>query len=95
MARGIMVMKYASIIAAVSFFALTSSAVTSRALAETAAQRLACTPDVWRLCSSDIPNVAAIKACLRQEHAKLSSACRTVMDTYDKPSRSTVALTAN
>ncbi len=55
------------------------------ALAEvTAAQRAACTPDVWRLCSSEIPNVEGIKACLRRETPRLSAGCRTVMETIDR-----------
>ncbi|MDP4021322.1 hypothetical protein Q8W71_01695 [Methylobacterium sp. NEAU 140] len=49
------------------------------ALAETSTQREACTPDVWRLCASDIPNVGAITQCLRRERARLSDACRTAM----------------
>lgn len=28
-------------------------------------QQMACTPDVWRLCSSQIPDVNRIVACLR------------------------------
>jgi hypothetical protein len=46
----------------------------------TAAQRAACTPDVWRLCSSEIPNVSAIIGCLHKQRAALSPACRQVMD---------------
>jgi hypothetical protein len=47
--------------------------VTSASRAEpTAAQREACTPDVLRLCSSQIPNVAGITACLRREKPRLS-----------------------
>ncbi len=39
-------------------------------------QRRACTPDVYRLCPSEIPNVRAITACLRRQKASLSEACR-------------------
>jgi hypothetical protein len=38
----------------------------------------ACTPDVYRLCAGEIPNVRAITACLRRNRASLSEACRTV-----------------
>jgi hypothetical protein len=46
----------------------------------TADQRAACTPDVFRLCSAQIPNVDAIVACLKREKAQLSSGCRAVFD---------------
>jgi hypothetical protein len=39
-------------------------------------QRRACTPDVYRLCAGEIPNVRAITACLRRQKASLSEACR-------------------
>jgi hypothetical protein len=41
-------------------------------------QRRACTPDVYRLCAGEIPNVRAITACLRRQKASLSEACRAV-----------------
>jgi hypothetical protein len=44
------------------------------------AQRAACTTDVWRLCSSEIPNINAIVGCLGKQRATLSPACRQVMD---------------
>ncbi|MBY0558438.1 MAG: hypothetical protein K2Q04_01130 [Hyphomicrobium sp.] len=39
----------------------------------------ACTPDVFRLCSAQIPNEDRIVACLNRHLAKLSPACRAVM----------------
>lgn len=51
----------------------------------TAEQRSACTPDVWRLCSSQIPNVAAITGCLKAERARLSPACRSAMGGAEPP----------
>ena len=42
-------------------------------------------PDVFRLCSSDVPNVGKITACLRRERGSLSPSCRSVMDEADKP----------
>ncbi len=54
---------------------------TSTAQAQgTPAQRRSCTPDVYRLCAGEIPNVRAITACLRRNRASLSDACRTVFD---------------
>jgi hypothetical protein len=46
----------------------------------TPAQRKACTPDVYRLCAGEIPNVRAITSCLRRQKASLSEACRAVFD---------------
>jgi len=43
-------------------------------------QRRACTPDAYRLCAGEIPNVRAITACLRRNRANLSDACRSVFD---------------
>ena len=42
--------------------------------------RRACTPDVYRLCAGEIPNVGAITACLHRHKGSLSSACRAAMD---------------
>mgnify|MGYP005819597035 CR=1 FL=1 len=42
-------------------------------------QRAACQSDAFRLCSAHIPDADAIAACLRQNDAKLSKACHTVM----------------
>jgi hypothetical protein len=61
---------------AVAFAALSSSA--SFAFSAEAQQR--CTGDAFRLCSSDIPNIPAITACMYKHRADLSTACRTVMD---------------
>jgi hypothetical protein len=46
----------------------------------TAQQRAACTPDAFRLCSSEIPNVERIIACMRAKKASLSPACKAVFD---------------
>ncbi|RUO97492.1 MAG: hypothetical protein EKK30_16255 [Hyphomicrobium sp.] len=42
-------------------------------------EQQACTPDVFRLCSAQIPNEDRIVACLNKHMAKLSPACREVM----------------
>jgi hypothetical protein len=39
-----------------------------------------CTGDAFRLCSSDIPNIPAITACMLKHRADLSVGCRTLMD---------------
>jgi hypothetical protein len=43
-------------------------------------QQMACTPDVWRLCSDRIPDVSRIVACLRDNTPRLSSGCRAVFE---------------
>jgi hypothetical protein len=43
-------------------------------------QQMACTPDVMRLCSDQIPDVGRITACLRQNTALLGHACRAVFE---------------
>lgn len=43
-------------------------------------QRRACTPDVYRLCAGEIPNVRAITACLRRQKASLSPACAAIFE---------------
>jgi len=43
-------------------------------------QRVACTPDVLRLCSAFIPNADEITACLRERNAELSVACSTAFE---------------
>jgi hypothetical protein len=45
-------------------------------------QRL-CMGDVFRLCSSEIPDVARITACMLRQKASLSPGCRSV---FGKPS---------
>jgi hypothetical protein len=44
----------------------------------TSEQRAACTPDVFRLCAGDMPNVPAITACMRKNRSNLSPACKAV-----------------
>jgi hypothetical protein len=59
---------------------LTLFATAAQAQQGTPDQRRACTPDVYRLCAGEIPNVRAITACLRRNRSSLSEACRTVFD---------------
>jgi hypothetical protein len=39
-----------------------------------------CTGDAFRLCSSEIPDIPRVTACMIKNRASLSSGCRTVMD---------------
>jgi hypothetical protein len=43
-------------------------------------QRAACTPDVFRLCGSEIPFVERIVACLKKEKPHLSPGCQAVFN---------------
>jgi hypothetical protein len=46
----------------------------------TDAQRMACTPDVFRLCGAEIPDTHRIVGCLRQNIELLSRPCRAVFE---------------
>jgi hypothetical protein len=59
-----------------SFAAVSSTA--SFAFSSEAQQM--CTGDAFRLCSSEIPNIPKITACMIKHKADLSSGCRAVMD---------------
>jgi hypothetical protein len=62
-------------------FAVSLSALSSTSsFAYTAEQQQMCTGDAFRLCSSEIPNISAITACMRKNKANLSTGCRAVMD---------------
>ncbi|WP_094194315.1 hypothetical protein [Bradyrhizobium viridifuturi] len=39
-----------------------------------------CTGDAFRLCSSEIPNIPRITACMVRNRSQLSSSCRVVLD---------------
>lgn len=47
-------------------------------------QQMACTPDVWRLCSDQIPDTNRIVACLRQNTPQLSNGCRAVFESNNQ-----------
>jgi hypothetical protein len=51
-------------------------ATISPAAAYTEAQIQACTPDVMRLCASEIPNVGRVSKCMMQKKSQVSAACR-------------------
>jgi len=64
------------LVCAVSFAALSPRA----SFAFSAEAQQMCTGDAFRLCSSEIPDVPAITACMYKHRAQLSTGCRTVMD---------------
>ena len=61
---------------AASFSALSSTS----SFAFSAEAEQMCTGDAFRLCSSEIPNIPKITACMIRQRASLSSGCRSVMD---------------
>lgn len=61
---------------AVAFAAASPSA----SFAFSAEAQQMCTGDAFRLCSSEIPNIPAITACMYKHRADLSAGCRSVMD---------------
>ena len=62
-------------------FAASMSALTSTSsFAFSAEAQQMCTGDAFRLCSSEIPNIPKITACMVKHRAELSAGCRTVMD---------------
>jgi hypothetical protein len=62
-------------------FCLAMLPASSHAFTQEDQQRL-CTGDVFRLCSSEIPNRARIIACMHRQKASLSQGCRSV---FGKP----------
>ncbi|MFE1598339.1 hypothetical protein [Methylobacterium sp. ID0610] len=70
---------------------LTGAGVTVSHAESTPEQRAACTPDVFRLCSSEIPDETRIKACLRRERPNLSRGCQAVFNALDRAPRAASA----
>lgn len=61
--------------------AATLGAMTStQSFAYSAEAQQQCTGDAFRLCSSEIPNISKITACMFKHRTELSPGCRTVMD---------------
>jgi hypothetical protein len=62
-------------------FAVSVSALSpTSSFAFSAEAQQMCTGDAFRLCSSEIPNIPAITACMVKHKADLSTGCRAVMD---------------
>jgi hypothetical protein len=66
----------AAILGSIAF----QSTVSAQENQGTEAQRMACTPDVFRLCGAQIPDRDRILSCLRQNIALLSRPCRAVFE---------------
>jgi hypothetical protein len=72
---------------AVPFSALSSSS----GFAFSAEAQQMCTGDAFRLCSSEIPNIPRITACMIKQRTSLSPGCRAVMDRDLKEARKLAA----
>ena len=57
-----------------------STVATLSSFAFSSKARQMCTGDAFRLCSSEIPNIARITACMLRNKANVSQGCRAVMD---------------
>jgi hypothetical protein len=68
----------ASLVLAVA--ASVSAISSSSGFAFSAEAQSMCSGDAFRLCSSEIPNIPKITACMIKQRANLSSGCRAVMD---------------
>lgn len=60
----------------IPFLLLLAFAATPACAQGTSQERSDCMGDALRFCSSDIPDVDEIEACLQQNMARLSPACR-------------------
>ena len=72
--------KICDISLALGFAAIVSIASTGSSFAFSSEARQQCTGDAYRLCSSEIPNIPKITACMMKHRSDLSAGCRTVMD---------------
>jgi hypothetical protein len=63
--------------------AITLAASSAGAFEATQEQREACTPDAFRLCSNEIPDIPRVTACMEANKNNLSPGCRAVFDASD------------
>lgn len=63
-----------------AFTVAVSTLASTASFAYTAEAQQMCTGDAFRLCSSEIPNIPKITACMRKHRSQLSAGCRAVMD---------------
>jgi hypothetical protein len=60
-------------------FAILVSAATLPVAAETAEERMACTPDANNLCADEIPDREKVYSCLVRKVNELSPACKKII----------------
>ncbi|MGT2502205.1 hypothetical protein ACVOMS_17820 [Bradyrhizobium guangxiense] len=66
-----------------SLLAVATTAIalqTSPGLAFSSEAQQMCTGDAMRLCSSEIPDIPRVRACMVRNKAQVSPGCRAVMD---------------
>jgi hypothetical protein len=80
-------LRQAALVLAVAASLSSLSSTSSFAFSAEAQQM--CTSDAFRLCSSEIPNIPKITACMIKHRSDLSTGCRAVMDRdmSQKPSK--------
>jgi hypothetical protein len=61
-------------------FVLSLPALSTQSFAFSAEAQQMCTGDAMRLCSSEIPNISKITACMIKQRTSLSTGCRTVLE---------------
>jgi hypothetical protein len=66
--------------ASIAVFAVSFSILSTSSYAFSPEAQQMCTGDAFRLCSSEIPDIPRITACMVRNHDNLSSGCRAVMD---------------
>jgi hypothetical protein len=64
---------------AILAFAILVSAATLPVAAETAEERMACTPDANNLCADEIPDRERVYSCLVKKVNELSPACKKII----------------
>src|SRR3954468_10987278 len=74
--------------------ALTVSALSTAAFAQSNEDQQACMNDAFRVCSATIPDRTRTIACMVQHKAQLSAACQMVMDKYAPGGNATQVATA-
>jgi hypothetical protein len=70
-----------SVLFALTLFAVSGSAAMAQT-ALTSEEKAACRPDAMKLCSASVGKPAQMNACLRDNKAKLSDACRKVVEAH-------------
>jgi hypothetical protein len=68
------------------------AAMGARAVEVTEQQKQACTPDAFRLCSAEIPDIPRVTACMEANRAQLSAPCRAVFEAMSQPAPATASL---
>ena len=66
--------------AALALVAAFSAVSSTASFAFSAEAQQMCSGDAFRLCSSEIPNIPKITACMIKHRSDLSSGCRVVLD---------------